>query len=350
MNRLRIAVDAGNLARDKRGLGRVTRGVLAAAQDDPSLEIALLADKRDDVRALAQEFPSLTVIGTKSASKRGVYDVVWFPFNGVRYGTAAPSIVTIADAFAFTEPHPERIARGREQEPIRRAAREATRVVTISQWSRTELERELAIPAEKIAVVTLTPDDFWFPALGDTLPPGIAERRFSLVVGVREPRKNARIALEAFARAQRHPDDLLVIAGELSAADTAYAKTLGVRAGQVSASDTLLRSLYRNAVVVLVPSLAEGFGLVAVEALACAAPVIASNTAALPEATRGAALLLDPRDSSAWAKAIRELYDDRARASAMSARAASAFTFGDRKAPARKMLALFRETAGVRSL
>lgn len=346
-SRLRVAVDAGNLVRDTRGLGRVTRGVLRAAFADVGIALTLLAERRDDLIALQAEFPGAGVAATSTAARKNVYDVVWFPFNGIRYATVAPRVVTIADAFAFTEPHPERIARAREQGPILRAAREATRIVTISQWSRGELERALAIAAERIDVVVPAPDAFWFPALGDALPPGIAGTRFALVVGVREPRKNVRLALEAFARAARDADEVLVIVGELSPADRAFARASGARAGEIAASDTLLRSLYREATVVLVPSLAEGFGLVAIEAMACAAPVLAADAAALPEATAGAARLLPPRDADAWAAAIREIYDDPAKASAMRARAAATFAFADRTAPARRMLDLLRETAAL---
>ena len=343
--RVRLAVDAGNLVRDRRGLGRLTRGILAVAAADPGFTITLLADRRDDARSLVAEFPYAAPAATRTAKRRDTYDVVWYPFNGMRFASAAPSVVTIADAFAFTQPHPERIARARERRPIERAARDATRIVTISKWSRAEIERELAVPADKIDVVTLEPDEFFFPERGDALPEALASARFALVVGVREPRKNARLALDAFARAQRDPNELLVIVGDLSAADTAHAKALEVRAGTIAASDRLLRALYRNATVVLVPSLAEGFGLVAVEALACAAPVIASNAAALPEATAGAALLLDPRDVDAWAHAIRELFDDTGKAAAMRARAESAFAPATRRAPARAMLEILRATS-----
>jgi len=118
-----------------------------------------------------------------------------------------------------------------------------------------------------------------------------------------------------------------------------------VRCAEVAASDELLRALYRNASAVLVPSLAEGFGLVAVEAMACGAPVVAADAAALPEATEGLALLLDPCDVGAWAQAIRELFDDEGLASGLRARAAARFAFSDRSGSARRTLAILRELA-----
>ncbi len=341
----RVAVDASNLAHDRRGIGRLVRGVLETARDDDRYAISLLADKRRDVRALRAEFPGRPVRSSGSARRAGRYDVVWFPFNGMRYSVAAPSLVAINDAFAFTEPHRDAIARFREQAPIRRAAREATRIVTISHWSRVEVARELGLSATCIDVIVPAPDPFWFPATGDELPLALRGCRFALVVGARERRKNVRVTLEACARALRGDREWLVVVGALSDDDREFARARGVRAGEIAASDPLLRALYRHAAAVLVPSLAEGFGLVVVEAMACGAPVLAADAAALPEAAGGAARLLDPRDPGAWAAAVRLLFDDAGAASGLRARSAARFASTDRRAPARATLALLQQLA-----
>ena len=324
--------------------------MLRAAREQPRFAVTLLADAPRDVRALRDEFAAFEVRSRASARRPGTYDVAYFPFNGMRFSVAAPALVAIADAFAFTEPHRETIARFREQAPVRRAARAAARVVTISHWSRLEIARELAVPLERIDVVAPAPDPFWFPASDDVLPVALAGTRFALVVGAREARKNVRLAIEAAARALHGEREWLVVVGTLGDADRAFARSRGVRAGEIVASDALLRGLYRQAAVVLVPSLAEGFGLVAVEAIACGAPVLAANAAALPEATGGAARLLDPHDADAWAAAIRELFDDAACATALRTRAAARFDSTDRDEPSRRMLALLERVArGQRS-
>jgi len=344
--RLRLAVDATNLAHDRRGMGRIARGVVRAALARPDVDLTLLIDRQADAGAAVLEFPGAGVGGSASARRKRRYDAVWFPFNGMRFACDAPALVTMHDAFAFTEPHAEPIARWREQAPIRRAARRAARIVTDSEWSRGELARELRLNAGAIAVVRPNPDPFWFPASNDVLPEPLASARIVLLVGAREPRKNARTALEAAARALRAPGELLVIVGELSAADRAFARKRRVPAGEIAAGDLLLRALYRKAALVLVPSLAEGFGLVAIEAMACGAAVIASDASALPEATGGAALLLDPRGTESWARAIRALLDDPAARAALRARGTARFAFADRSAAARATLELLAEVAG----
>jgi D-inositol-3-phosphate glycosyltransferase len=87
--------------------------------------------------------------------------------------------------------------------------------------------------------------------------------------------------------------------------------------------DEQLRRLYRTAAVVAVPSLAEGFGLVAAEAQACGAAVIAANTGALPEAVGNAGRLIDPHDCAGWRDALRELVGNPELRAGYGARAAA---------------------------
>jgi len=132
---LRLAIDAANFARDRRGMGRVARTVIAAARARGEVTLELISVRRGDDAALAAEFGELRLQRPSQAARRDAYDVVWYPWNGMRFRSAAPTLVTINDAFAFDEPHRDTIARWREQSPIRRAAREATRVLMLTSFT-----------------------------------------------------------------------------------------------------------------------------------------------------------------------------------------------------------------------
>jgi len=340
---MRIGIDAANFVQDRRGMGRFVRSVVRAAQADPQIAVEFISLRRRDDAPLRSEFAGVPLHRPARAARRDAYDVVWYPWNGIRFHCAAPSLVTIHDAFAFDEPAHEPVARWREQSPIRRAARSATKISTISQWSAARILKVLPIEPARLAVIPLAPDPFFVP--GDETPPAVlAGSRYVLLVGAREARKNARTLIAACARALRAPAEALVVVGKLSAKDARFAGALKVRVTEIDANDDGLRALYRNAAVVAVPSSAEGFGLVAVEAQACGAPVVASNASALPEATGGVARLLDPFDVDAWAGALRQLFDDPA-AGELRARGIARFAGTDRTLPARRTLELLREVA-----
>ncbi|MGN6756024.1 MAG: glycosyltransferase family 4 protein, partial [Thermomicrobiales bacterium] len=78
-------------------------------------------------------------------------------------------------------------------------------------------------------------------------------------------------------------------------------------------TDDQLLLLYNAASLLVLPSHYEGFGLPAIEAMACGTPVLASNCSSLPEVTGAAGVLLPPDDAEAWADALRENSENRAK-------------------------------------
>ena len=94
-------------------------------------------------------------------------------------------------------------------------------------------------------------------------------------------------------------DSLCGIAVQAGAADAV------VQLGSVG--EEQLRKLYGGAIALTYPSLYEGFGLPLIEAMACGLPVIASNTASMPEVLGGAGILVDPADRQAWTSAIVDM-------------------------------------------
>ena len=123
---------------------------------------------------------------------------------------------------------------------------------------------------------------------------GTPSEHFFLYVGNDKPHKNVDTLIEAFARV---PDAQLVLAG------APFERFRGRERVDVRGfvSDDELSSLYRNAIALVMPSLEEGFGLPAAEAMAHGTAVITSNAPALVEVTGDAALHVDARDADALA-------------------------------------------------
>ena len=198
------------------------------------------------------------------------------------------------------------------------AIRRAHRVIAVSEATRTEhLTRYRLAPARVVVVPEAAASQFAPPA-----PAALAaararyglDRPYVLFVGFLEPKKNLDVLLEAVARLRRAgvwgQTELVVVGAPGWGPDPArHAHVLGLD-GAVRfvgpAPDADLPALYGGALAFAFPSLWEGFGLPALEAMATGAPVVASNRGALPEVTAGAALLVEPAPGP-FAEALERL-------------------------------------------
>ncbi len=167
--------------------------------------------------------------------------------------------------------------------------------------------------------------------VGTSLPGELVGRRYVLVVGTVEPRKNHRVLLDAFERVWAvDPQVALVIVGRAGWNNDETIERLRhhPRAGRgvhwyEGVGDQLLATLYRHADVVAVPSVTEGFGLPVIESLCAGVPVLSSTGGALPEAGGDLVDYADPADPSAWAAELdRLLHDDEHRAARRAGAAA----------------------------
>ena len=175
-----------------------------------------------------------------------------------------------------------------------------------------------------------------------------------LFVGRIQPLKGLDVAVRALAELERDDAQLVVVGGPSGAAGPAelervrdLACDLGV-AGRVTFEPPqphhLLSTWYRAADVVLVPSRSESFGLVALEAAACGAPVVASDVGGLRTIVDDGrtGFLVEPRDHRAFARAVDELLADPAAAAAMGAAGggrAAGFTWSTAAARLRRLYA-----------
>lgn len=206
-----------------------------------------------------------------------------------------PIALAVHDASFVT--HPEWLgarARALLRTLVPRSARAAAAVLALSETAKAEIVDALRVPADRVRVVTPAPAPGFGPrdAAADRVAERFGLRRYCLAVGDLGPRKNLP-ALAAALGLLRDPDLELVLAGRAAGAEALLVGAPRVRMlGHVT--DGELADLYAAAAVTAFPSLHEGFGLPAVEALACGSPLVVSDRGALPEVVGDAAIVTAP--------------------------------------------------------
>ena len=227
-----------------------------------------------------------------------------------------PQVVTVHDVLPLHYPreYPRQQYYFRHYVPA--VLRQSRAVITISEASRQEIVRAYQVPAEKIHVALCGYDARRFTPYGSGSDVTGFEP-YALYVGNVMPHKNLGRLVDAFAVVSNRMRGRLVIRGWGKRQPVETLRARIARHGledrvewQPYASDEELPALYRGARMLVLPSLAEGFGLTALEAMACGTPVITSNTSSLPEVVADAGLLVDPHDTTSIAEAMARLFSD----------------------------------------
>jgi glycosyltransferase involved in cell wall biosynthesis len=246
----------------------------------------------------------------------------------------AKNIYTLHDLVPLRLPHTTLDVKCRYLRLCRMLVREADHIVTVSESSRNDIVSLLGADPEKVTVTWQAAD---IPAKFAKKPEALARAEvegstglswggYFLFFGAIEPKKNVGRLIEAYLAAESpHP---LVLVGkqawkseeELRLLFEDNIRWISTENGRLVtrrkivlldyAPFRLLVSLIRGARAVLFPSLYEGFGLPALEAMSLGTPVLTSNTASLPEVVGDAAIMVDPYDVQAMAEGIRALDAD----------------------------------------
>jgi glycosyltransferase involved in cell wall biosynthesis len=224
---------------------------------------------------------------------------------------AAARVVTIHDLYFLDHPA-DTATEIRRDYPVLAGdhARRADGIIAVSNYTASLISSRLAVDRDRIAICSPGAPP-WIPA---ERPPAGGPILF---MGTIEPRKNVATLLRAYAElVVRKPDvPPLVLAGRVMPAcqDVLTAIEQPPLAGRVRAvgyvSGADREQLYRDASVLVMPSLDEGFGMPAVEAMTIGLPVVVSERGALPEVVGDAGLLVDPEDAGAIAAALERVLD-----------------------------------------
>ncbi|MDF1512254.1 MAG: glycosyltransferase family 1 protein [Anaerolineae bacterium] len=249
-------------------------------------------------------------------------DVYHSAYYLMPYRPHVPSLVTFYDLIPVRFPQ---YSSWRAQVLFRLASNMALKTakycIAISKATMHDIKSYLRCGTVQIFTTPLAPATQFMPQGTDKVHKIRAKYNlptlFTLYLGSNKPHKNLSALIEAYARV-RNLDIPLVIAGtwlphypesrQLTTAlglDSTRIRWLGTIPGED------LPALYTAAQLFIFPSLAEGFGLPVIEAMACGTPVVCSNIPALTEVTEDAAALFDPTDIGSMTEAIRSIITDK---------------------------------------
>jgi glycosyltransferase involved in cell wall biosynthesis len=385
---VRVGVDATSWT-NRRGFGRFTRNAVRrlVARDEGTTYVLLLDEDSAGADDLPERAERLVVRldrpaveAASSSSNRSLRDALrlvravrgarldvflfpsmltYLPLPGV------PCVVGVHDTIAEQHPRltfPQRRSRFLWRLKGTVATRTAARVFTVSAASHAALVERGHDP-DALAVVPEAPDPVFRPRDGAESAAALAavgldaERPFVLYAGGISPHKNIETLIEAFAALDGPgASAVLVVVGDLEG-ERYVSAAAGVRAriealglgGRVVlpgfVPDETLAGLYSAATAVALPSLAEGFGLPAVEAAACGAPVVLSDLPAHRESLGEGGIYFPARDTAALTRALQGLLDDPAARAALAARGRAAVASLTWDATADRLRELLREAA-----
>lgn len=319
---MKVALHVGQVTQPiPGGIGRYTKSLISALpKDEVTLYTFACADAKVDAPPRYKKISRLNFrleyeiwhrFRGRDIDCEG--DVIHAPSLAVPPSKSRPLVVTVHD-IAFLR-HPGAFSRRGvrfHSKGLSIARKEAAAIIVPSRFTHDELVRENVDPKLIHVIphgidieedVDTSHDNEIITNLG-------VPTRYVLAVGTIEPRKNLPMLVRAVDALRNRGEDLALVLvgprgwGEVKGLDKDFVYEVG------RVSDDILNALMRQAIVYCVPSVYEGFGMPALEAMSRKTAVIAAGVASLPEVVGDAGVLLDPLDSATWARAIEQMASD----------------------------------------
>lgn len=265
----------------------------------------------------------------KAQLRKDKIDVLLSPNYTPPINLTCKSVVVIHDLAYFTVPniHPNNLYRDYMKWSLPRIAKKADHIIATSKHTKNDIVDILKVSENKISVVYQAPSNIYSVDPGKIAREKIKNKfglkeKFILFTGSIDERKNIETAIDALGIYQKEAKDeniKLVLCGKT---DMMMKYTLFLKdhikkrnleknvifTGYLEEKELI--SLYWTASALIYPSLYEGFGVPPLEAMLAGLPVIASNISCIPEIVNDAGLLVNPKDSKAFANAINKLLND----------------------------------------
>lgn len=264
---------------------------------------------------------TITGLGLELLKAKSSIDIFFSPTHYLPFFVPGKSVVSILDVSYL---HFPQLFKKKDLYQLKfwgkYSIKKAKKIITISESSKSDIIKEYNVVPDKIVVI--------YPGIRqesrimnhelstkDLAAKFGINRKYILFVGTLQPRKNIVRLIEAFSKLDSLDEDLVIVGRkgwmfeEILNAPEKFGISDKVHFLH-DVSDEDLPSFYKNALMFVLPSLYEGFGLPVLEAMKYGCPVITSNVSSLPEAGGDAVLYVDPKDVSDITSKMKKLLTD----------------------------------------